>query len=304
MQRMASLSIRAKIEESVKGVLEQPIREEKKSIGALCTHGRCGSRSFGSFDEVCKRKVMKEWSKAESAQSGCKLDTTKACSSSRMTKMAANLGCKRGFVVDLTTVDENDRKRDLSDFEIQKQADGKLREEAPCVLALSLLFTMFATIQSLNFRRQSDKKVMAHIGCAVKRFLTQAKVCRKFMIEQLVNASARRTQVTNKLLFVNGAAMVNFDLCMTGEEENEHHQQLAGAAHGVDDVPGAWRTSARHNAEVEGHGMPGVLRRVLQHRVRDHHEGEEQCRQHIGLSVAGCRWDPLMPRTSRARSTS
>ena len=69
---------------------------------------------------------MKEWSKAESPQSGCKLDNTKACSSSRMTKVAANLGCKRGFVVDLTTEDENDRKRDLSDFEIRKQADGEI----------------------------------------------------------------------------------------------------------------------------------------------------------------------------------
>ena len=39
----------------------------------------------------------------------------------------------------------------------------------------------------------------------------QAKKGRKFMIEQPVGASAWRTQLMNKLLFVTGAVKVNFD---------------------------------------------------------------------------------------------
>ena len=50
---------RAKIGESVKSVLEQLIREENKSIGALCTH-EVVEGIIGSLNEVCSRKVMKE----------------------------------------------------------------------------------------------------------------------------------------------------------------------------------------------------------------------------------------------------
>ena len=54
---------------------------------------------------------------------------------------------------------------------------------------------MFATTQSLNVIRQSDKlmerkKAMAHISFAVKLCLRQSESGRKFMIEQPVGAIA------------------------------------------------------------------------------------------------------------------
>ena len=100
----------------------------------------------------------------------------------------------------------------------------------------------------------------------------------------------------NKLLFVKGAGMVIFDFCMfemKSANEREVRQErkrtniiqhLAGAAHGVDEVPEPWKTTTRHNAGLEGHDMPGVQRRVLQNRVRDHHEGQEHLRQLLGRS--------------------
>ena len=76
----------------------------------------------------------------------------------------------------------------------------------------------------------------------------------------------------NKLLFVKGAGKVNFDFCMfemksTNDREvrlarkkDEHHQQLAGAAQGVDEVPAKWKTPTCHDAGVEDRSMPDVQR--------------------------------------------
>ena len=76
---------KAKIEDSMQSVLEQLIQEEDKSIRALCTH------------EVA----------------GCSVDITKASSSLATMKMAATLGYKSGFALDLTTEDANGKKWDL-----------------------------------------------------------------------------------------------------------------------------------------------------------------------------------------------
>ena len=299
-QRMACLSGRAKIEESVKSVLDQLIEEDDKSIRALCTH-EVVEGIIDSLNEVCTRKVMKELSKAEAAQPGCNVDITKANASLPMTNVAAKLGYKSGFVSDLTTEDVNGRKWDLSDLKTQNEAEAKLREEAPWLLALSLPSTVFATTQSLNFARQSDKlmerkKVLAHTSFAVKLCVMQSKSGRTFMIKQPVGARARGTRLMNKLLFGEGRwegelrhrhvrnEVSQGARSQTGEEEDEHHQQLAGVAQGVGEVPGKWNTPTRHDAGVENHGMPDVQQRVLQNRVREHHEGEEQFRQH---TIAG-----------------
>ena len=93
---------------------------------------------------------MKDFSKSETAQPGCSVDIIKANSSLPMTKMAVTLGFQ-------STEDANGRKWDLSDLKTQSEAEEKLREEAPWLLPLSLPSTVFATTQSLNFTRQSDK---------------------------------------------------------------------------------------------------------------------------------------------------
>ena len=92
-QRMACLSTRTRLEQSVKSVVEQLIKDEDNSISALCTR-EVVEGIIDSLNEVCTRKVMKELSKAEVAQSRCSVDITKANSSLPMTKMAATLGYK------------------------------------------------------------------------------------------------------------------------------------------------------------------------------------------------------------------
>ena len=236
----------------------QLIKEEDKSIRALCTH-EVVEGIIDSLNEVCTRKVVKELSKAEGTQSGCSVDITNANSSLPMTKMAATLGYQSGFVLDSTTEDANGKKWDFYDLTSQNEAEEKLRKDAPWLLAISLPSTVFATTQSQNFTRQNDKlmerkKVMAHISFAVMLCVMQSQSGRKFMIEQPVGASARGTQLMNKLLLAKGVGKVNFDFCMFD---------------GVDDVPGKWRTPTRRDAGVEDHSMPDVQRRVLQNRVRD-----------------------------------
>ena len=176
---------------------------------------------------------MEEMSKTEAAQSGCSVDITKANSSLPMAKMAATLGYESGFVLDLTKEDANGKKWDLSDLKTQNEVEEKLRDESPWLLALSLPASVFATTQSLNVTRQSDKlmerrKVMAHISFAVKLCLKQSESGRKFMIEQPVGAIDCGFQLMNKLLFVKGAGKVNFDFCMFDmKSTNDHEVRLA-----------------------------------------------------------------------------
>ena len=138
---------------------------------------------------------MEELSKTEAAQPGCSVDITRANSSLPMAKMAATLGYKSGFVLGLTTEDENSKKWDLSDLKTQNEIELRLRDESPWLLALSLLSTVFATSRSLNSTRQNDKlmerrKVTAHISFAVKLCVMQSKSGRNFMIEQPVGTRA------------------------------------------------------------------------------------------------------------------
>ena len=64
---------------------------------------------------------------------------------------------------------------------------------------------------------------MEHIAFAVKLCLLQAKLGRKFMIEQPVGANSWGTQLMNKLLFVKNAGKVNFDSCMFDMMSDDHH---------------------------------------------------------------------------------
>ena len=123
---MACLSGRAKTQESAKSVLEQLIAEEDKSIRAPSTHEEV-ERIIDNLNQVCKRKVMEELSRAETARSRCSVDITKANSSLPMTKREATLGYKSGFVLALTTEDENGKKWDLSDLKTQNEIELRLK---------------------------------------------------------------------------------------------------------------------------------------------------------------------------------
>ena len=67
------------------------------------------------------------------------------------------------------------------------------------------------------------KDAMEHIAFAVKLCPLQAKLGRKFMIEQPVGANSWGTQLMNKLLFVKNAGKVNFDSCMFDMMSDDHH---------------------------------------------------------------------------------
>ena len=92
-------------------------------------HQPVSARSVGivltieSLNQVCTRKVMEE----------------------RMAKVAATLGYESGFVKNLTKEDANGKKWDLSDLKTQNEAEEKLRDESPWLLALSLPATVLAT---------------------------------------------------------------------------------------------------------------------------------------------------------------
>ena len=155
-----------------------------------------------------------------------------------MPKMAATLGYERGFVLDLTTEGANGKKWNSSD-KTQNEAEEKLKEEAPWLLAPSCPSIVFVTMQSLNCTRHIDKleerkKVMADVCFAVKLCLTQSKPGRKFTIAQPVGASAWGTRLMNKLLFVKGVGKVNFDFCMFEmKSAKEREDRLARMRTGI-----------------------------------------------------------------------
>ena len=74
-QRMASLSGRAKTKESGKGVLEQLIAEEDKSIRAPSTH-EVVEGIIDNLNQVCTRKVMEELDQEHSRNQICKKKST------------------------------------------------------------------------------------------------------------------------------------------------------------------------------------------------------------------------------------
>ena len=127
---------------------------------------------------------------------------------------------------------------------------------------------------------------MEHIAFAVKLCLLQAKLGRKFMIEQPVGANSWGTQLMNKLLFVKNAGKVNFDSCMFDMMSDDHH----GIGHAKKrtsiitnsealltdmktSVP--WRTSTRHAFGVESQGLSDLHRQILRVSVHNRYEREE-----------------------------
>ena len=172
---------------------------------------------------------------------------------------------------------------------------------------------MFATTQSQNFTRQSDKlmmdgmkKVMTHIGFAVQLCLMQAKAGRKFMIEQPIGASAWGSQVINKILFVKGAGKVNFDFCMF-ETKSADEREVRQARK---------RTSIISNSQAlltdmtkyQSHHVTMRGCKATRFQVYNDELCKTVCETNNSEKTlrafwAGSRWDPRRRGTSRRRST-
>ena len=92
-QRIATMTRREKIEASVKNVLEQLIREESTSVGAVCTR-EIVKGIIDSFGEKCTRRMAKELSNmATCANNG--IDLAEVYSPPRMTTIARKFGLQR-----------------------------------------------------------------------------------------------------------------------------------------------------------------------------------------------------------------
>ena len=271
-----ALAKRDKIEASVKNALEQLIREGNRSAGALCTR-EVVKDITDIIEERCARKITKELSKIEATHTNSGVDLAEVYSPPRMMKQATKLGYSAGFVMDLTTKDEDGSQWDLSDVDMQRKADASLVEEAPWLLAISPPCTMFATIQALSFMRQDDevigsrmKEAMAHVGFVVKLCLMQAKEGRKFLIEQPAGVSSWGHSAHEQVVVRpgRGESEVRFlhvrnDVerwaqCWPRQKAGEHHHEVSSADIRVEKVPMPWRTQACHVARQQGQGLPDL----------------------------------------------
>ena len=101
---------------------------------------------------------------------------------------------------------------------MQQRALDLLDEEKPWLLVVSPPYTLFSTLQNLNFGKMNKDKVreklheaMGHMAFAVLLCIKQAREGRKFMLEHPVGASSWQTALVKRLFFERGVGKVNFD---------------------------------------------------------------------------------------------
>ena len=95
---------RRKIEEALKRVMENMIREEVTMVNMLCTK-KVMRETIDDLDEECTQKVQRRLQK-KVAGSKAQRDVAEAYSPPIMTAMARTLGYKDGFALYFTTVDD------------------------------------------------------------------------------------------------------------------------------------------------------------------------------------------------------
>ena len=100
-------------------------------------------------------------------------------------------------------------------------ADGKRTK--PYLLVASPPCTVFSALQNLSRDKREAAEVQAeldagirHLAFAVFLCLKQASEGRKFVFEHPVSASSWQLALVNKLLDVDNAERVNFDICKVG----------------------------------------------------------------------------------------
>ena len=172
-------------------------------------------------------------SKTEAAQSGCIVDITKANSSLPMAKISAALGYKSGFVLDLTTKDENGKKWDFSDLKTQNEIEVRLRQGR--------------TISSWKGGRSRRTLVRRDALCDAVQ-AGQEVYDRTTSWDESMGNSAHE-QVTFREGRWKGELRLRHvrngigqgARSQTGEEEDQ----------GVGEVPDKWKTPTRHDAGVE-----------------------------------------------------
>ena len=179
--------------------------------------------------------------------------------------MAATMGLRAGWSLDLTTVDPDDgRPWDFSDPEKRAKARKMLERDGPVLLVVCPMCSAFSVLQELfNYPRMSAHHVesklsegLDHLRFAVELCIRQHNAGRLFLFEHPHNASSWSTKALNILMGEKGVYKVDFDFCMLGME-----------ARGDDGVmrPAKKRTGVVTNSEA----VASVLERA---QCRNEHE--------------------------------
>ena len=156
-QRIAVLTRRSKIEDSVKQALTTLLREGNQAVGALCNR-EAVTVMVDELDKACTRKIMKRLASdglhgAPHDEEGVADEVAEVSSPPRLTEAARQLGYRDGFTLDLTTRDADGNQWNLA-CPIQQRKALRLQEESqPWLLMACPPCSMFPPLQHLTLHK-------------------------------------------------------------------------------------------------------------------------------------------------------
>ena len=139
-------------------------------------------------------------------EDGWKTDCGDVYSPPRITKVAARMGLKPAWALDLTTRDVDDGKPwDFSNKEKRKKAAMLLEQDKPLLLVVSPMCGPF-------------NASMEHVKFALDLCLQQYKQGRFFIFEHSASAASWSTKMMQQMLNLEGITTAKFDFCQLGME--------------------------------------------------------------------------------------
>ena len=141
----------------------------------------------------------------------------------RVTRMAASMGLRAGWALDLITHDEDGRPWDFDKLEMRNRAARKVLSDKPTLLIGSPLCTAFSQMNNLNYPKMDPMEVerrlaygRRHLEFCTRLYDIQWRSGRYVLHEHPAEADPWHEQCINRLLRKHGVIRVNGDLCQYG----------------------------------------------------------------------------------------
>ena len=170
-------------------------------------------------------------------QDGWGTDCGEVYSPPRVTKVAAQMGLKPAWALDLTTLDPEDGEPwDFDDKDKRSKAMRMLDQDKPLLLVVSPMCGPFSAMNNINYSRMTVDEVrtkikagMRHVKFALELCLRQYREGRLFLFEHPASASSWSTEMMRQMLSLPGVMTAKFDFCQLGMKTTDEQGAPAAA---------------------------------------------------------------------------
>ena len=151
------------------------------------------------------------------------MDVAEFYSPPRITEMAAKMGLRAGWSLDLTTNDEDGRAWDFNVPEMRNRAARKVLTDKPLLLIGNPMCTIYSCMNNINHARMAPEIVKArfdyarkHLAFAAALYKIQIQEGRYFLHEHPESASSWYEKCIKEVMEMNGVMKVVGDQCCYG----------------------------------------------------------------------------------------